>query len=106
MRLAREIRLYDWAFLRNIVFFYSIIKGKAGHLHTSSTAATDMTDGKGNIVTTLRHLRPNIVYSPIECPPGVQEHFSDPYDCSAFHYCNGMLNDNYFQEKEYFRHTL
>jgi hypothetical protein len=53
-----------------------------------------MVDGDGNIVTTPRHFRPSNVYLSIECPPGVQDHFSDPYDCSAFHYCNGMLNNN------------
>lgn len=50
-----------------------------------------MIDGDGNPVTTARHLRPSDVYRPIQCPPGVQEHFPDPYDCSVFHYCNGLL---------------
>jgi hypothetical protein len=62
--------------------------GKAGHLHTSSTASTNMIDGDGNIVTTPRNYRLN-VYLPIECPPGIQKYFPDPYDCSAYHYCNG-----------------
>ena len=65
-----------------------LIIGKAGHLHTSSTASTNMIDGDGNIVTTPRNYRLN-VYLPIECPPGVQKYFPDPYDCSAYHYCNG-----------------
>jgi hypothetical protein len=64
--------------------------GKAGHLHTSSTAATNMIDGDGNIVTTPRNFRLN-VYLPIECPPGVQKYFPDPYDCSAYHYCSGRF---------------
>ncbi|CAF4458909.1 unnamed protein product, partial [Rotaria magnacalcarata] len=34
--------------------------GKAGHLHTSSTAATNMIDGDGNIVTTPRNFRLNV----------------------------------------------
>jgi hypothetical protein len=55
-----------------------------------------MVDAEGNIVTTPWHFRPSNVYLPIECPPGVQDHFPDPYDCSAFHYCNGMLNKIYF----------
>ncbi|CAF5153363.1 unnamed protein product, partial [Rotaria magnacalcarata] len=33
---------------------------KAGHLHTSSTAATNMIDGDGNIVTTPRNFRLNV----------------------------------------------
>ncbi|CAF1245111.1 unnamed protein product [Rotaria sordida] len=65
---------------------------KAGHLYTSSTAATNMIDGDGNAVTTPRHSRPTNVYLPIECPKGLQEYFSDPYDCSAFHYCNGGID--------------
>ncbi|CAF4129453.1 unnamed protein product [Rotaria magnacalcarata] len=65
--------------------------GKAGHLHTSSTAATNMIDGDGNIVTTPRNFRLN-VYLPIECPPGVQKYFPDPYDCSAYHYCSGGVD--------------
>jgi Chitin binding Peritrophin-A domain len=77
-----------------IEIFHLIFIGKAGHLYTSSTATTNMVDGDGNIVTTPRHFRPNNVYLPIECPRGVQDHFPDPYDCSAFHYCNGMLNNN------------
>ncbi|CAF4217761.1 unnamed protein product [Rotaria magnacalcarata] len=64
---------------------------KAGHLHTSSTAATNMIDGDGNIVTTPRNFRLN-VYLPIECPPGVQKYFPDPYDCSAYHYCSGGVD--------------
>jgi hypothetical protein len=67
---------------------------KAGHLYTSSTAATNMIDGNGDPITTPRNFRLQNVYLPIECPPGVQGHFPDPYDCSAFHYCNGMLNKN------------
>jgi hypothetical protein len=47
-----------------------------------------MIDGDGNIVTTPRNYRLN-VYLPIECPPGIQKYFPDPYDCSAYHYCNG-----------------
>jgi hypothetical protein len=66
--------------------------GKAGHLYTSSTASTNMIDGDGNPVTTPRYSRPENVYLPIECPSGVQAHFPDPYDCSVFHYCNGILN--------------
>ncbi|CAF3908763.1 unnamed protein product [Rotaria sp. Silwood2] len=65
---------------------------KAGNLYTSSTAATNMIDGDGNPVTTPRHSRPNNIYLPIECPKGAQEYFSDPYDCSAFHYCNGGID--------------
>ncbi|UJR08864.1 hypothetical protein I4U23_013119 [Adineta vaga] len=64
---------------------------KAGNLQTSSTAATNMIDGDGNIVTTPRNFRLNI-YLPIECPPGVQKYFPDPYDCSAYHYCNGGVD--------------
>ena len=65
--------------------------GKAGHLYTSSTSPTDMIDGDGNPVTTPRNSRPTNIYLPIECPTGVQGHFPDPYDCSAFHYCNGQF---------------
>lgn len=72
--------------------FLSFSLGKAGHLYTSSTPATNMIDGDGNLVTTPRHLRPQTIYLPIECPPGVQEHFPDPYDCSVFHYCNGLFD--------------
>jgi hypothetical protein len=67
--------------------------GKAGHLYTASTSATNMVDGDGNIVTTPRHFRPSNLYLPIECAPGVQDHFPDPYDCSVYHYCNGMLSN-------------
>jgi len=63
---------------------------KAGQLQTSSTAATNMIDGDGNIVTTPRNYRVK-AYLPIECPPGVQKYFPDPYDCSAYHYCNGRI---------------
>lgn len=49
-----------------------------------------MMDGDGNIVTTPRNFRLN-VYSPIECPPGIQKYFPDPYDCSAYHYCSGKF---------------
>lgn len=69
-----------------------ILIGKAGHLYTLSTAATNMVDGDGNIVTTPRYFRLDNVYLPIKCPPNVQEHYPDPYDCSAYHYCNGTLN--------------
>ncbi len=68
--------------------------GKAGHLHTSSTAATNMMDGDGNIVTTPRNFHSN-VYLPIECPPGIQKYFSDPFDCSAYHYCSGRFRFYY-----------
>ena len=34
-------------------------EGKAGHLYTSSTAATNMIDGDGNLVTTPRNSRPS-----------------------------------------------
>lgn len=78
--------------------------GKAGHLYTSSTPATNMIDGDGNIVTTPRHLRPQTVYLPIECPPGVREHFPDPYDCSVFHYCNGLFIDLLFLNNMYASH--
>jgi surface polysaccharide O-acyltransferase-like enzyme len=73
-----------------IIYLFIILIGKAGHLHTSSTAATIMIDGDGNIVTTPRNSRLR-VYLPIECPPGVQKYFPDPYDCSAYHYCNGKF---------------
>jgi hypothetical protein len=63
-------------------FLSSMRIGKAGHLYTSSTAATNMIDGDGNLVTTPRHSRPTNI---------VQGHFPDPYDCSAFHYCNGQF---------------
>ena len=72
----------------NEIFNRFIYVGKAGHLDTSSTAPTNMIDGDGNIVTTPRNYRPN-AYLPIECPPGVQKFFPDPYDCSAYHYCSG-----------------
>jgi hypothetical protein len=49
-----------------------------------------MIDSEGNIVTTPRHPRLTDLYLPIECPPKVQDFFPDPYDCSAYHYCNGM----------------
>ncbi|CAF1162602.1 unnamed protein product [Adineta ricciae] len=64
---------------------------KAGNLRTSSTQVTNMIDGDGNIVTTPRNFRLN-VYLPIECPPAVQKFFPDPYDCSAYHYCNGGVD--------------
>ncbi|CAF0988782.1 unnamed protein product [Adineta steineri] len=64
---------------------------KAGNLHTSSKASTLMIDGDGNPVTTPRNFRTN-VYPQIECPPGIQKHFADPYDCSAYHYCNGGVD--------------
>ena len=28
-------------------------------------------------------------YSPIECSLGSSGYYSDPYDCSVFHYCDG-----------------
>lgn len=65
--------------------------GKVGHLYTSSTSATNMVDSEGNILTAPPKHRPTNVYLPIECPPRVQDHFPDPYDCSVFHYCNGIL---------------
>jgi hypothetical protein len=64
--------------------------GKAGHLYTSSTSVTNMVDSYGNTITTPRYGRPTNIYLPIECPPKVQEFFPDLYDCSAYHYCNGM----------------
>jgi hypothetical protein len=87
--MAREIRLLDFLqhFLIDLTMMFI---GKAGHLHTSSTAATNMIDGDGNIVTTPRNFRLN-VYLPIECPPGIQKYFPDPYDCSAYHYCSGRF---------------
>jgi hypothetical protein len=30
-----------------------------------------------------------IVYGTIECPPGNAMFYPDPYDCSAYHFCNG-----------------
>ena len=69
--------------------------GKAGHLYTSSTAATHMLDSNGNVITTPYHPRLIDLYLPIECPPKVQDFFADPYDCSVYHYCNGMAH-NYF----------
>jgi hypothetical protein len=78
-------------FFENLIIDLFIISiGKAGHLHTSSTAATNMMDGDGNIVTTPRNFRLN-VYLPIECPSGIQKYFPDPYDCSAYHYCSGQF---------------
>jgi hypothetical protein len=68
-----------------------IFIGKAGHLNISSTPVTNMVDGDGNIVTTPHHLRITNVYLPIKCPPGVQDYFPDPYDCSAYHYCSGRF---------------
>ena len=67
--------------------------GKAGHLYTSSTAATNMFDGDGNLVTAPRHGRPTNLYLPIECPPKVEDFFPDPYDCSVYHYCNRTSNN-------------
>lgn len=71
-----------------------VLIGKAGHLYTLSTVATDMIDGDGNRITTPRYGRLTNVYTPIECPPKVQGYFADPYDCSVYHYCNGMF-ENY-----------
>jgi hypothetical protein len=85
-----DCNCYFFRFALLIVNLYEI--GKAGHLYTSSTAATNMIDGDGNLVTTPRNSRPTNIYLPIECPPGVQGHFPDPYDCSAFHYCNGQFD--------------
>lgn len=62
-------------------------------MNTVSTAATDMIDGDGNPITTPRYNRPANVYQPIECPPKVQAFFPDPYDCSVYHYCNGISID-------------
>lgn len=70
-------------------FFFCFL-GKAGHLYTSSTSATNMVDAQGNTITAAHPVRPTNVYLPIECKKGVQDHFPDPYDCSAFHYCNGI----------------
>ena len=30
-----------------------------------------------------------VVYGTIECPPGNAMFYPDPYDCSAYHFCNG-----------------
>lgn len=30
-----------------------------------------------------------VVYGTIECPHGKSQFFPDPYDCSAYHFCNG-----------------
>jgi hypothetical protein len=84
--MAGEIGLFVFCFVS--ILIDRLIVGKAGHLHTSSTAATNMIDGDGNIVTTPRNFRLN-AYLPIECPPGIQKYFPDPYDCSAYHYCSG-----------------
>jgi hypothetical protein len=88
--MARKIRLLGFPLFNLINNLLILFAGKAGHLHTSSTAATNMIDGDGNIVTTPRNFRLN-VYLPIECPPGVQKYFPDPYDCSAYHYCSGRF---------------
>jgi len=88
--MARKIRLLEFPLFDLISNLLIMFVGKAGHLHTSSTAATNMIDGDGNIVTTPRNFRLN-VYLPIECPPGVQKYFPDPYDCSAYHYCSGRF---------------
>jgi hypothetical protein len=54
-----------------------------------------MVDEQGNIIRTPPLVRLKNVYLPIECPPGVEGHFPDPYDCSAYHYCIGMLNNTF-----------
>ncbi|CAF4397485.1 unnamed protein product, partial [Didymodactylos carnosus] len=57
---------------------------KAGHLYTSSTLPSV---SEGNY--TLPNRRPGNIYSTIECPKGVSKYFEDPYDCAAYHFCNG-----------------
>ncbi|CAF0931993.1 unnamed protein product, partial [Didymodactylos carnosus] len=58
---------------------------KAGHLYTSSTSPSV---SEGNY-TTAPSRRPGTVYPIIECPKGVSKYFEDPYDCTAYHFCNG-----------------
>ncbi|CAF4641281.1 unnamed protein product, partial [Rotaria sp. Silwood2] len=66
----------------------------AGHFYTSSSIPTNLVDGS----ETTHSSQLNIVYPPIPCPTNVQGHFSDPYDCSAFHYCNGGVDKPGFCE--------
>ncbi|CAF1617649.1 unnamed protein product [Adineta ricciae] len=64
----------------------------AGYLYTSSTGATNVVDENGNIIVTQRYPRPNNAYLPIVCPRDKQVELPDPYDCSAYHYCNGGVD--------------
>ncbi|CAF4523879.1 unnamed protein product, partial [Rotaria sp. Silwood2] len=65
----------------------------AGHFFTSSIPTNIVDESETTHFSQL-----NIVYPPIPCPKSVQGHFPDPYDCSAFHYCNGGVDKPGFCE--------